>query len=483
MTNETSKPNRREFMADSGKVAAGMIAAGAFATEALKSTASAASYGKIIGANDTINMAIAGIRSRGSNHIDSFSGMKNVKIKALCDVDENVLNNRAANLEKKKGYKPETYWDFREMLKDKDIDAVSLATPNFWHALGTVWACQAGKHVYVEKPCCHNVFEGRKMVEAARKYKCLVQVGFQNRSIKNVRAAMKFLQDGGIGDVYMARGLCYKSRMSIGKPKDGIGTGPEYDYFAFNRPGEKYTQEYMDKVHYNDWIGPARVRPFNYNRFHYNWHWQWEYGSGDIGNQGPHQWDVARWGLGANEHPVKVSSMGGFFVWKDSAQETPNTQSATVEYADGRVIEFEVRGVYTNPEEGITVGNFFYGTKGWMHLDGSKWSTYFGYKNEPGPTSSESGEFADPNDPAGAGGGGHFENFIAALRNNDINNLSCDIEEGYLSSALPLLANASYRLGRTLYFDGKKEKFIKDPEADKLITREYRKPYVVPESV
>jgi predicted dehydrogenase len=301
------------------------------------------------------------------------------------------------------------------------------------------------------------------MVEAARKYNRLVEVGFQNRSIENVRAAMKFLHGGGIGDVYMARGLCYKARDAFKRfPDSEVPAG----------------------VHYDMWVGPAAYRPFNEGKFHYNWHWHWDTGNGDIGNQGPHQFDIARWGLNKNEHPVKVCSMGAYYKFGDvCSQETANTQVASYEYADGKMLQFEVRGLYTNNESEVGIGNLFYGTEGWMQIDGSTWKTFMGRRNEPGQSSTSAEPAADPTNLAGAGGGGHFGNFIAALRSGRREDLNCDIEIGYMSTVLPHLGNISYRLGRSLAWDGKKERFVDDKEADKMLTRKYRKPYVVPERV
>jgi predicted dehydrogenase len=325
---------------------------------------------------------------------------------------------------------------------------------------------QAGKDVYVEKPCSHNVFEGRKMIEAARKYDKIVQIGFQNRSIDNVRKAMQFLHSGGIGEVYMARGMCYK-------PRDSFGISPNTD-----PPKE---------LHYDLWLGPAGWRSYNEMKGHYNWHWHWDTGNGDIGNQGPHQFDVARWGLGKNEHPVKVSSHGGYYKYtKDQcSQETANTQTATLEYADGKVLQFEVRGIYTMGEGtmDVRIGNLFYGTDGWMEIDGGKWKTYMGRDNEPGPSSESEEEGVDLGYLAAPGGGGHYQNFIAAVRSRKVDDLTCDIQEGYYSTVLPLISNISYRLGRSLQFDGKTEKFVNDKEADKMLTREYRKPYIVDNAV
>jgi predicted dehydrogenase len=475
---DRSPVSRRNFLQTSGRFAAGALAAGVLTSPSSARTASRPAAG-MAGANDRINLAVIGVHGRGQNHIDAFGAMPNVRIAALCDIDLNVLGERVAYVEKKFGYKPAAFQRQRELLEDRGIDAVSIATPNHWHALGTIWACQAGKHVFVEKPCCHNVLEGRLMVEAARRTGRMVAVGFQNRSSRAVRQAMAFLHGGGIGRVYMARGLCFKARDAIGLVPDGIGTGPEYRYFVWNQPGPNYDRAYLEKVDYDAWLGPAPKRPFNYNRFHYNWHWHWDYGNGDIGNQGPHQWDIARWGLGQDAHPRRIDSSGGLYGER-SAQETPNTQAAEMIYADGRMIEFEVRGLTTNAEDGVTIGNLFYGTEGWLRLDGDAWQSYLGRKNEEGPGSKTAREDDFPDPLAGAIEGGHYANFIRALRLNKPEILTCPIETGTMSSALPALANISYRLDRRLSFDGVKEGFVGDEQADRMLTRDYRSPYVLP---
>lgn len=462
MSSKNKTISRREFLTQGTQAAAGIVATGTLASSALAQS-SPLPKDSIIGANERINVAVMGIRSRGNSLAQSFPKIAGVRVKTLVDVDENLFPERVQQIEKSQEFKPQIETDIRVALDDKEIDALVIASPNHWHALATIWACQASKHVYVEKPCCHNIYEGRKMVEAARKYDRIVSVGFQNRSSLSVRKAMKFLQDGGIGDVYMARGLCFKPRDSIGRyPDSPVPSG----------------------VHYDLWLGPAPKRPFNKNRFHYNWHWHWDYGNGDIGNQGPHQFDIARWGMNKNEHPVRIFSPGGYFAF-DSCQETANTQIASLEYADGKLLIFEVRGIYTNDEDGIRIGNLFYGTKGWMHLDGNTWKTFFGRKNEPGPTSSseEAGEALDPTNLAGSGDESHLHNFIAALRSGKATHLTCPIEEGYMSSVLPHLANISFRLERTLVFNGAEGKFKDDKEADLMLTRDYRDPFVVPEKV
>ncbi len=431
---------------------------------------SAKSYAAIMGANDRINLAVIGISGRGADHISNFCAMRteqNINLKTLCDTDEKFWAAGVKTVKDKTGTAPLTEWDMRKVLDDKDIHAVTFATPNHWHALGAIWAAQAGKHVYVEKPACHNIFEGRKMIEAGRKYKVRMQVGFQNRSIANVMEAMKFLHEGGIGDVYMARGLCIKPRDSFGIAKDS---------------------EPPATLHYERWLGPAPLRPYNEKRVHYNWHWHWDTGNGDTGNQGPHQFDIARWGLNKNEHPVSVYSSGGIYGIspQECSQETPNTQSSIFKYSDGKMLEFETRGRFSNAESslGIRVGNMFFGTEGYLELDGGTWKAFRQRETTPFAGSKVAEKtVADPTFRLAAGGGAHYINFLDAIRDGKDDKLHCDIKEGYYSSALPLIANISYRLGRQLQFAGDKEKFVNDAEADKMLTRVYRAPYVVPNNV
>ena len=456
--------NRREFIKKSAIGAAGVaIGAPAF---------SARSYRNIMGANERVTLGIIGLRGRGGDLLGSFAGMyeDGVTIKTVCDADTQFFNQRVAQAaEKQKGNKPGPATDMRKVFDDKDIHAVVIATPNHWHALATIWACQAGKHVYVEKPASHNVWEGRKMVEAARKYKRIVQVGFQNRSISNVMQAINFLHDGGIGDVFEARGLCFK-------PRDSFGVAPD------SMPPAS--------LNYDMWLGPAQYRPYNEKRVHYNWHWHWDTGNGDTGNQGPHQFDIARWGLNKLEHPVKIQSMGGLFGIspKECSQETPNTQTSVFEYADGKILEFETRGRYTNGEANsdVKIGNLFYGTEGWMEINGSNWKAYKERSNEPFAGSGMEASaaiggdttFRTPPDSKG-----HFGNFIDGVRSGNRFDLTCDIETGFMSTALPLLANIAMRVGTTLRYDDEFEKFIGNEEANMMLSRNYRDPYIVPEKV
>ena len=435
--------NRRYFLMGAGA-----------ATAALKPNALASP-------NDTVRVGIVGVRGQGKSHIREYGGMKNVEIAAICDVDEQVLDERLGDVEKLGRKRPDRFTEIRRMLEDKSIDAVSIATPNHSHTLQTVWSCQAGKDVYVEKPCSHDMFESQQVVAAARKYDRLVQHGTNSRSTVGLKEAAQKLRDGLIGDVYMSRGLCFKWRDTIGRTnEEAIPSG----------------------VHYDEWLGPAPKRAFTKNRFHYNWHWFWDYGNGDFGNQGIHELDICRWGLGVT-YPTRVSAMGGHFMFDDD-QETPNTLVVTYEFnghgKKKQLMVFEVRHWMTNHEVGIgerpgkpggnTVGNTFYGSKGYMAIDGyTSYKTFLGQEQEPGPSRTE--------------GGSNWQNFIDVLRTRKREDLNAEIEEGAISSALMHLGNIAYRVGRTLEFDSAAMKVKGDDEANRMFRREYRKPYVVPEKV
>jgi len=402
--------------------------------------------------NDTVRVACVGLRGRGGNHIDSYSKLPNVELVALCDIDESVLNKRAGQVEAGGKKKPALYTDYRKLLEDKSIDAVSIATPNHHHTLQTIWGVQAGKDVYVEKPCSHTLFEAQQIVAATRKYDRLVQHGSQSRSSSALQEAVQKMREGELGEVYMARALCYKWRDTIGKePVSAVPAG----------------------VHYDMWIGPAPAKPFTKNRFHYNWHWQWDYGNGDLGNQGIHEMDIARWGLGV-KYPTKVHSMGGHYMFDDD-QETPNTMTTTFEFdvnGKKKLLVFDLRHWMSNHEAGIgegkntrkdpnTIGNTFYGSKGYLAIDGySKYQTWMGKDQQPGSAKSQ--------------GGDHFANFINAVRSRKRGELNAEIEEGAASTVLVHLANISYRLGRSINFDPAKMVCPNDAEANKMFTKVYR---------
>jgi len=417
----------------------------------------AASATKLRAADDKVSVAIIGLGGRGRAHMNEYSKLPDAHIAAVCDVDQASLERGQALVEKATGTKPKGYSDMRQVFDDKSIQAVSMPLPNHWHALATIWAVQAGKDVYVEKPACYNPFEGTQMVAAARKYGRMVQIGSQSRSMEHKMKAIQLLHEGVIGKVYLAKGLCFKRRPSIGhKPDGAVPAGVDWDKF----------------------LGPAPMRAFNELRLKYNWHWFWDTGNGDIGNQGVHEMDIARWGLGVEGLPQAVSSTGGKYVYIDD-QETPNTQMSTFDYGDKEIM-FEVRGVLTGPEGnlqvrgGNTVGNIFYGSDGWMAIDGAGFQVYKGEKSE---------KTMDEKNTGKGDTGPHMANFLSAVKSRNSKDLNADVQIGVLSADLCHLANISYRVKRSLKFDDKAQKFVNDAEANALLTRKYRAPYIVPERV
>jgi len=356
---------------------------------------------------------------------------------------------RAKSFEETYKRKPKTEWDMRKVFEDSSIDAVSFATPNHWHALGTIWACQAGKDVYVEKPASHNVWEGRKMVEASRKYDRIVQYGVQLRSSPAVQEAVQLMRDGEIGEVYMARGLCYRNRPTIGhKEEEPVPPG----------------------VHYDMWLGPAPLRPFTQNRFHYNWHYFWDYGNGDLGNQGVHEMDMCMWGLGVTL-PTEICTMAGMYIWTDDDKEIPNVSVSAFRYPkENKQIVFDVRPWITNEEEGTGVGNLFYGSEGMLVIRGyDEYEFFMGEKREPGKKRNE--------------GGNHKANFIKAVRSRKREDQNGEILQGHYSAALCHLGMIAHRVKRQLVFDPEKEQIVGDDEANALLKRKYREPYVIPDQV
>jgi predicted dehydrogenase len=409
--------------------------------------------------NNTVRIAVVGCGGRGMSHVNAWTSLPNVELVALCDPDESHLDKYVKSIEGKGKSKPATYSDVRKLLEDKSIDAISIASPNHWHALMTIWATQAGKDVYVEKPCSHNIFEAQQMVHAARKYDKIVQMGSQSRSSVALREAVQKMNEGELGEIYMTRALCFKRRDTIGKaPVSDVPAGVDYDL----------------------WTGPAPKRQFTKNRFHYNWHWMWDTGNGDLGNQGIHEVDISRWGMGV-KFPTKVTAMGGKYMFDDD-QETPNTITASLEFdvnGKKKLMVFDVRHWMSNHEAGIeeglirgkkspnTIGNIFYGSKGYLAIDNyTKYSTWMGVDQTPGPTANK--------------GGDHFANFIDAVRSHKRSDLNAEIEEGAASTICMHLANVAYRVGRVLHFDEKTMTVVGDHEANKMFTRDYRKPFVVP---
>lgn len=368
------------------------------------------------GPNDTIQVAVVGAGGRGQSHIDGFAGKPGTVVTHICDCDEKAGQRSCESAaEKQGGRKPVWVKDVRKLLDDPSVHAVSIATPNHWHALGAIWAIQAGKDVYVEKPVSHNVLEGRRVVQAARKHQRMVQTGTQSRSNPGMREAMAFIHSGGIGEVSVARGLCYKRRDSI---------GPRGNY------------EVPKEVDYDLWSGPAKVLPLTRKRFHYDWHWQWEYGNGDLGNQGIHQMDLCRWALGEDRLGDRVWSFGGRYGYVD-AGETANTQVVVHDYGSRKLI-FEVRGLPTSEYKGANVGIIVEGSKGYLVMTSYASGTAFDLDGKPIKQFN------------GGGDEKHYKNFTDAMRSRDYTKLNADIEQGHWSSALCHLGNISLRLGEMI---------------------------------
>ncbi|HZU25214.1 MAG TPA: Gfo/Idh/MocA family oxidoreductase [Bryobacteraceae bacterium] len=405
--------------------------------------------------SDRIRVAIIGMGGRGRDHMNFLARTPGVEVVAFCDPDRERLDEKASEWDKLGKPRPQLTQDLRRVLDDHSIDAVTIAACNHWHALGAIWACQAGKHVYVEKPVCHDAFEGSRMVAAARKYNRMVQGGTQRRSSTNMRAAVKALREGAIGDVYMARCIHFQQRDAL---------------------PVRHAEPPPSTLDWNLWVGPGPMQPFNRNLVHYNWHWFWDFGNGELGNNGVHYIDVARWGLG-KQLPVSISSSGGRYGYKDQGQ-TPNTQISTFRFDDGTELVAEIRGRYTNSEAGMKEGVIFYGSKGYMISDPAKdcqFRVYLGGNSEPEPVVDEA-----PGEDIQLA---HFAHFFDAIRANNRDLLAADINETYLSTMFCLLGNISWRLGRSLAYDPAAHEFPSDQEANQMLKGAYRAPFKVPDQV
>jgi predicted dehydrogenase len=414
-------------------------------------TASARSYAQIRGSNEAVRMGIIGVRGHGRLHINRFAGMaesEGVRIVALCDVDRDVLAREVAALAQR-GVQVKSYVDMRAMLDDPEVDAVSVTTPNHWHALATVWACQAGKDVCVEKPVSHCVWEGRKMVEAARRYDRVVQADFDSRSSPALQQIAEFLQAGELGRIQYVRAFNYKRRQSIGQ-----ATGP---------------QPIPASVDYNLWTGPAPMRPLLRPNLHYDWHWVWATGNGEIGNNGPHQLDIVRWFLGKQTLPTTVVSLGGRFGYIDSG-ETPNTQIAVYDY-DGIPVVYEARGLgrsrgndQVDGFTGVTttgkrIDHEYTGNDAHNNVAVFCEHGYvFGrvaYDNEGKPVRTFEAQGIDPK-----------AHFVRAVRSRKLEDTRIDILEGHISTAFCHLGNISYMLGQQLSRQEVREQVVGDHHID-----------------
>jgi len=489
-----SKLTRRDFMKST-------MAAGA-------AMAMLSPNSRVLGANNDLRIAVVGTGGQGNNHIKYFNEKEGVRVVALCDADQTQVQKRASAFEKKYGQKVKTYIDVRELLEDKSIDAITSATPNHWHSLVTIWACQAGKDVYIEKPVSHEIWEGRKMVEAARKYNRIVQTGTQKRSSEAHQKAFEWIREGNLGPIKWVRSLCYKARF---EGTNGIVNGT-------NGPNPV-----PESVDYNLWCGPADMEPLRREKLHYNWHWVWNTGNGDLGNQGIHEMDLGRWALGDPKLAPRVMSFGGRFRVND-AGETANTQIVFFDYKPAPLI-FEVRGLPRNKgsrsmdvwrRTGTNIGVVVQCENGyWSAGDAGGWV----WDNDDKRTDRQI---------SGRGGGSHHQNFIDAVRSHKVSDLNADIEKGHLSSALCHMGNISYRLGKKmsvsearssidneyvmdsfermlehlkvnevdlekepitmgpmLTMDPRREKFVGEYSdwANMYVKRNYREPFVVPDRV
>ncbi len=509
---KTNVLNRRHFLKSSAVIAAG-TALTRLTINPSSALAANAPGSRVRGANDDIRVAVVGFRGHGWSHINAYLEIPGVRLVALCDADKDVLDNGIRKL-KNRNVKVDSYLDVRKLLDDKSIDAISTATPNHWHALVTVWACQANKDVCVEKPVSHNIWEGRKMVEAARKYNRVVQADLDSRSNEGIREAVRYIRQGKLGRILVVRGFCYKRRASMGKVD-----GP---------------QKVPESVDYNLWCGPAPMGPLMRKKLHYDWHWVWPTGNGEIGNNGPHQLDICRWVLNQSELPSRVMSIGGRFGYDDDG-ETPNTQIAFYDYQPAPII-YEVRGLPR--KKGDSAMDIYRGV-------GSTGVVMQSGREGPGPNTGvivqcEHGFVDVPGlvayDNKGKeirrfkrGGIGPQANFIKAMRSRKISDLRTDILEGHLSTSLCHMGNISYRIGKEssndqireviqgekdsmealgrfqdhlsangvdlkktpavlgpwLTMNSKKEMFSGNfkKRANELLKRKYRKPFVIPKKV
>ena len=404
--------------------------------------------------NEKFRVACMGVRGRGRQLLYDFAAMPEVEVVTICDVDTRLFDERVKAVEERQGVRPATETDFRRLLDDKSIDAIVMGTPTHWHAIPTILACQAGKHVYVEKPASHNMKEGQAMIRAARKYDRVVQVGIQSRSGRNYEEACDYIRTGVLGKVMFAKGWESARQKSIGFPPDGSPP-----------PG----------VDYDMWLGPAPERPFNPMRFHSNWRWFFDYGCGDLGNDGVHRTDYARRGLAAGfegqgkklpDWPSAVATSGGKYFF-DDAQEWPDTLIVTWDYP-GATLMYEMRLWSRPPLEGYAEGAAIYGENGYVIIGNGGWRAH-GPKGEVIKTGSSLKADDDVR---------HKRDFLRVIR--DGGRPACDIEIGHVASGLVHLGNAAWRLDRKLHFDAAKQEFPGDREANQLLGRSYRKKWPLP---
>ena len=436
--------NRREFLKKAAAGAAAVSFGGVLPGFSPKS------YANILGANDRINVAAMGVNSRGNAVAGNFAFQENCFVTHVCDVDSRAAEKCIASVEKIQKKKPRATPDFRKALEDKDVDALIVTAPDHWHAPAAIIACKAGKHVYLEKPCSHNPREGELVVDAAKKYNRVIQMGNQRRSWPNVIAAIKEIQDGTIGRPYFAKTWYTNNRGPIGVGK------------------EVPVPSWLD---YELWQGPAPRQPYKDNVIHYNWHWFWNWGTGEALNNGTHMVDLARWGLGV-DYPTRVTSAGGRYRYQDD-WETPDTQVITLDFADKGSITWEGRSCNGHQVEGSSVGVIFYGEKGALQIDSGNAYKVFDLKNKL-VKHVENDVKVDPRNavnPSQQLDALHIHNFFDGIRQGTAQN--ADILGGHISTLLVQLGNIAQRSGSTLEIDPSNGHIKNNREAEKLWSRAY----------
>lgn len=399
----------------------------------------------VLGANDRIRAAVLGVNGRGQSHMYGLAPIKNVEVATFVDPDLEIARKRAGEFEEKHGYRPNVVQDMREVFDDDNIDVVTIATPNHWHTLASIWACQAGKDVYVEKPATHTFNEGLSLIAAARKYDRIVQHGVQLRSSEAIREAVQKMRDGAIGDVYMGRATIFKWRPPLEPAPDEAPPAT---------------------LDYDLWVGPGKWRPYSKKHVHYNWHWTWDFGNGEIGNQGIHELDMLQWGLDVTL-PDEIVSSGGRYLWEDH-RETPEMLTTLMQFKPERkMAEVAVRFWHSNHETRSANGNIFYGSEGHLVVSGyTRWDLYRGRK----PELVESGEAPTR----------HYENFIKAVRSRKTEDQNGPVESAHHSAALAHLGNIAFNRGKKLNFKREKNRFRGDNEANQMLSKTYRTGFEVP---
>jgi predicted dehydrogenase len=436
-------PSRRVFLQTTGCLAAATATAWARPT-----------WARAAGANEKVILGVIGPGGQGSNLLSSFVTLPGVEIAWVCDVDSRRMGGAHDRVKTEAGNSPKQSQDLRKVLDDKSVDAVIVATPDHWHAPATILACAAGKHVYVEKPASHNVREGRLMVEAARRHKRVVQVGTQSRSVPHVIEAMQLIREGAIGEVLASKAWNSQKRSDIGR----------------RRP--EPPPAHLD---YDAWVGPVPFVPYQSNLLPSSWRWWHHFGCGDIGNDGVHDIDLARWGLGVDTHPSTVAAIGGKYFFDDD-QQFPDTQYVVYQYENAgpgkarpKQLVYEQRLWSPYVQEGAENGNAFYGTRGALILSKKNgWKLYEAGDNEHSAKPKKTREARFDSAP-------HHRNFLECVRSGaESARGNADIETGHLSSSLAHLGNIVTRVGRTIRFDPGAEKVLGDEEANKLVSRAYR---------